>query len=341
MNPAPPVTSTLSMTTGTPDQYKILGGQHVIEASNIFIGPLPYKPSMKVLITGGSGQLASYLFEEMSSEHEVTGVDLRPPVHPPAMGRVVHADIRDVAAMSAAAKGCDVIVHTAAQVSVQRSTEDPSGDADTNVMGTIGVLRAAVAAGARKVVYISSAAVYGDPQRVPVDEEHPLAPKSFYGASKLCGEHYAGAFGSTFGMEWVVIRPFNFYSPRADPSSPYSGVITKFAQAVRDGRPLRIEGDGIQTRDFLHARDVARMVSMAAFSDVTGETFNCGSGRGTSIKELADTFSDIFPGKVTVEHAPPRTSDIRDSVAKMTKAERLLGFRTEVGLEEGLRGFFQ
>lgn len=296
---------------------------------------------MKVLITGGSGQLASYLFEEMSLEHDVTGVDIRPPVHRPAMGRVSQGDIRDVEVMTEAAKGCDVIVHTAAQVSVQRSTEDPSGDADINVMGTIGVLRAAVAAGVKKVIYISSAAVYGDPQRVPVDEGHPFAPKSFYGASKLCGEHYVGAFGSTFGLEWIVIRPFNFYSPRADPSSPYSGVITKFAQAVRDGRPLRIEGDGRQTRDFLHAGDVARMVSMAALSDVTGETFNCGSGKGTSIKDLADTFSAIFPEKVMVEHAPPRTSDIRDSVAQASKAERLLGFRTKVGLEEGLRGFFQ
>jgi UDP-glucose 4-epimerase len=296
---------------------------------------------MKVLITGGSGQLASYLFEEMSAEHDVTGVDIRRPAHQPAMGRVTMADIRDLGAMTEAAKGCEVIVHTAAQVSVQRSTEDPSGDADTNVMGTISVLRAAAAAGVRKVVYISSAAVYGDPQRVPVDETHPLSPKSFYGASKLCGEHYTGAAGSTLGLEWVVIRPFNFYSPRADPTSPYSGVITKFAQAVKDDRPLRIEGDGLQTRDFLHARDVARMVSLAASSDVTGETFNCGSGRGTSIKELADAFSRIFPEKVAVEHAPPRTSDIRDSVAQMAKAERLLGFRTSIGLEEGLRGFFQ
>jgi len=316
------------------------GLPRAVRSSNVFIGPFSYQPPMKVLITGGSGQLASYLFEEMSSEHDVTGVDIRAPVHRPAMGRVAKADIRDLDAMTAAGQGCDAIVHTAAQVSVQRSTEDPSGDADTNVMGTIAVLRAAAAAGVKKFVYISSAAAYGDPQRVPVDEDHPLMPKSFYGASKLCGEHYVRAFGSTFGLKWIVIRPFNFYSPRADPLSPYSGVITKFAQAVRDGRPLRIEGDGLQTRDFLHARDVARMVSMAVTSEVSDQTFNCGSGRGTSIKELAETFSTIFPGKVTVEHAPPRTSDIRDSVAEVSRARRLLDFETRVGLEEGLRGFF-
>ena len=265
-------------------------------SNNVFIDPHPFWPFMKVLITGGSGQLASYLFEEMSSEHEVSGVDIRPPVHEPAMGRVAMGDIRDVEAMTSAMEGCDAVAHTAAQVSVQRSTEDPLA-MPTPTSWDHRSPAAAVAAGVRKVVYISSAAVYGDPQRVPVDEEHPLAPKSFYGASKLCGEHYVRAFGSTFGLEWVVIRPFNFYSPRADPSSPYSGVITKFAQAVREDRPLRIEGDGLQTRDFLHARDVARMVTMAVESDLSGETLNCGSGKGTSIIKLASTFSDIFPRK--------------------------------------------
>jgi len=294
---------------------------------------------VRILVTGGSGQLASYLFEELAA-HEARGVDVRPPVHAPAVGRVDMVDIRDVAGMAAATEGFDAVVHTAAQVSVQRSTEDPSGDADTNVMGTISVLRAAQRAKVRKFVYISSAAVYGDPVRVPVDEEHPLAPKSFYGASKLCGEHYVRAFGSTFGLPWVVVRPFNFYSPRADPSSPYSGVITKFTQAAREGRPLRIEGDGGQTRDFLHARDVARMVRLALESEVSGETFNCGSGSGTSIRQLADTIKEIAPGAVRVEHAPPRTSDIRDSVAEVSKARRLLGFRTEIGLREGLRTFF-
>jgi len=295
---------------------------------------------VKILVTGGSGQLASYLFEELGS-HEVIGADIRPAVHAPALGRVVKADIRDADAIAGVAEGCDAVVHTAAQVSVQRSTEDPSGDADTNVMGTIATLRAAREAGVRKFIYISSAAVYGDPVRIPVDEGHPLFPKSFYGASKLCGEHYARAFGSTFGLQWVVVRPFNFYSPRADPSSPYSGVITKFFQRAKGGQPLRIDGDGSQTRDFLHARDVARMVRLALESDVSGETFNCGSGRGTSIKELADVFAEISPAAVRTEQAPPRTSDIRDSVAEVSKARRLLGFQTEIGLQEGLRGFFE
>ncbi len=285
--------------------------------------------------------MASYLFEEMEDSHEVMGVDIHPPVHAAAIGKVKQVDIRDVEGMIEAAHGCDAVVHTAAQVSVQRSTEDPSGDADTNVLGTIGALRAAQAAGVQKFVYISTAAVYGDPQCVPVDEQHPLSPKSFYGASKLCGEHYVRAFGSTFGLPWFIIRPFNFYSPRADPKSPYSGVITKFSQAAKAGMPLRIEGDGLQTRDFLHARDVARMVHLAVRSETVGEVVNCGSGRGTSIRELANVFGEIAPEGVKIENAPPRRSDIRDSVAEVSRARCLLGFETEVGLREGLLTFFE
>jgi len=296
---------------------------------------------MKVLITGGSGQLASYLFEKMKDDYDVTGIDTRLPIHEAAMGRVINADIRDLDAMIKASRDSDVIIHTAAQVSVQRSTENPSYDADINVMGTINTLKAAMESEVGKFIYISSAAVYGDPQYVPIDEAHPLDPKSFYGVSKLCGEYYVRAFGSTFDLDWIIIRPFNFYSPRADPSSPYSGVITKFAQATKEGNRLCIEGDGLQTRDFLHAKDVARLVSIAASSEVSGETFNCGSGEKTSIRELADSFSTISPEKVEVVHTAPRTSDIRDSVGEVSKAERLLGFRTKVGLEEGLRDFFQ
>mgnify|MGYP005834264565 CR=1 FL=1 len=296
---------------------------------------------MRILVTGGSGQLASYLFEELGPRHEVVGADIRSPTHAPARGRVTMADIRDVGAMRAVMKDIDAVVHTAAQVSVQRSTEDPSGDADINVRGTIGVLQAAQAEGVGKFVYISSAAVYGDPHYTPVDEDHPTVPKSFYGTSKLCGEQYTRAFGSTFGLPYVVIRPFNFYSPRADPKSPYSGVITKFVENARSGKPLRIEGDGLQTRDFLHARDVARMVRMAVESDISGVTLNCGSGKGTSIRELAEAVDEIYPGEVAVEHAPPRTSDIKHSVAEVSAARRLLGFRTETGLREGLRTFFE
>lgn len=295
---------------------------------------------MNVLVTGGSGQLSSYLFEELGPKHEAWGVDVRAAVFPSAEGRITIADVRDPAAMLKACRGADAVIHTAAQVSVQRSTEDPAMDAELNVLGTIRVLKAAHDAGVKKFIFISSAAVYGNPHYVPVDEDHPTAPLSIYGASKLSAEHFVQAFGSTFGQGWAIVRPFNFYSPRADPKSPYSGVITKFTEGAKAGVPMRIEGDGSQTRDFLHAADVARMVRMVMESDQDAMIWNAGSGRGTSIAELAATVMKVCPREACIEHVAPRMADIKHSVAKVERARERLGFSTRISLEEGLKAFF-
>ncbi|MDW5562515.1 MAG: NAD-dependent epimerase/dehydratase family protein [Methanomassiliicoccus sp.] len=296
---------------------------------------------MKVLVTGGSGQLSSYLFEELASEHEAWGVDLREPTFDSAKGRITIADIRDQAAMLDACRGADAVVHTAAQVSVQRSTEDPAFDVETNVLGTVRTLKAARDAGVSKFVFISSAAAYGNPHYIPVDEDHPTAPLSVYGSSKLSAEHFVQAFGSSYGMRWAVLRPFNFYSPRADPKSPYSGVITKFTQNAASGLPLKIEGDGSQTRDFLHAADVARLVRLVLESDRSGLTLNGGSGQATSILDLAKTVKKVCPRPVDIEHVAPRTADIKHSVARVDRAREAVGFTTRISLEEGLKAFFR
>lgn len=277
----------------------------------------------------------------LQGEHEVFGIDLREPKIPAHRGMIEFADIRDTEAMAEECHGIDVVIHTAAQVSVQKSTEEPAVDADLNVIGTISVLQAAKRAGVRTFVHISSAAVYGDPRYVPVDEGHPCEPKSFYGASKLAGEHYVQAFHHSFGMDYIILRPFNFYSPRADPKSPYSGVITKFSERARRGENLLIEGDGMQTRDFIHATDVSRMIKIAIESDVRNVTMNCGSGQGTTIKEVAETIAEVGPRRVGIEHVHPRTSDIRHSVAEVSRARQKLGFTTSVSLREGLMAFFE
>jgi len=295
---------------------------------------------VKVLVTGGSGQLSSYLFEELAAGHEAWGIDIREPVFDSAKEKVTIADMRDPTAMRDACRGAEVVIHTAAQVSVQRSTEDPAGDADLNVIGTVRTLKAARDARVRKFIYISSAAVYGNPRYIPVDEEHPTAPLSVYGASKLSAEHFVQAFGASFGMRWAIIRPFNFYSPRADPSSPYSGVITKFTTSAKAGLPMRIEGEGDQTRDFLHAADVARMVRIVMESKHDDVILNVGSGKGTSINELAEAVRTACPGEARMEHVPPRTADIKHSVAKVERAREMMGFATRISLVEGLKGFF-
>jgi UDP-glucose 4-epimerase len=149
------------------------------------------------------------------------------------------------------------------------------------------------------------------------------------------------AFGSSYGLKWAIIRPFNFYSPRADPKSPYSGVITKFTQSAVDGLPLRIEGDGSQTRDFLHAADVARLVRLTVESENDGMVLNGGSGQATSILDLAEVIKKVCPRDVRIEHVAPRTADIKNSVAEVERAKEMVGFSTHISLEEGLKAFFR
>ena len=292
---------------------------------------------MKVLVTGSSGQLGSYVCEAMAGAHEVSGMDILPSMHPSTRELTVRGDIRSPADADRAVRGAEAVVHCAAQVSVERSTEDPVSDAETNVLGTVNMLRAASRSGVRRFVYVSSAAVYGDPVRVPIGEDHPTEPLSNYGASKLSGEKFALSFGRTTGMEVAVVRPFNFYSPRADPKSPYSGVITKFVARVRDGKPPIIEGDGLQTRDFIHARDVAAMVVLLLEADgVRGKVYNCGSGIPTSILDLARATVSASGRRLEPEFTAPRKGDIRHSLADMARARGELGFSAKVPLSEGL-----
>ena len=295
--------------------------------------------SMRLAITGASGQLGSYLMD-LATGLDAVGIDLVSSPFPKHRSKIVKEDIRDLEAMRKALKGCDAVVHCAAQVSVVASIADPLNDLSHNVQGTINLLQVAAECKVRKFVYISSAAVYGDPVRVPIDESHPLNPKSPYGASKMAAEQYCRVFAETRGLPCVIVRPFNFYSPRADPKSPYSGVITKFVEWAKRGEPLLVDGDGEQTRDFIHAEDVARLVLMVARSNVSNTTLNCGSGKGTSINELAKTVVKASGRKVEIKHVAPRVGDIRHSVSDMASAKRSLGFETEVTLAKGIRAFF-
>ncbi|MFP4171188.1 MAG: NAD-dependent epimerase/dehydratase family protein [Methanomassiliicoccales archaeon] len=289
---------------------------------------------MKLLVTGSSGQVGSYLIEGLR-DHEVTGLDLRPGP------RTVTGDVRDPDLVSELCAEADAVIHLAAQVSVERSLRDPLEDMDINSTGTVNLLRAASEEGVGLFVHVSTAAVYGDPQYLPVDEGHPTAPKSFYGVSKLSAEWYVRTFGRSKGLPYLIVRPFNLYSPRADPDSPYSGVITRFVQRAMRGRPLVIEGDGEQTRDFVHVLDLVRMISLLLGSGLRDRTLNCASGRGTSINQLARAVVNVSPREVGVERGPSREGDIRHSVGEASRARDLLGFSPAIPLEEGLSGFFR
>lgn len=253
--------------------------------------------------------------------------------------RLVKGDIKDKALVREVVKDVDAIVHCAAQIFVARSVEDPAFDAENNVFGTLNLLDAARNANIKRFVYFSSAAVYGDTVRLPVDEDHPQNPMSPYGVSKLSGEKYALAFQKIYGLPATAIRPFNIYSPRQDPSNPYSGVISKFIDRASQGQPPVIFGDGTATRDFVSVHDVVDMVLLMLEKEAAvGKVFNCGTGRSTTVGQLAQTIVDLY-GKpeLKAELRAERPGDIKFSYADITRAKELLRYRPKVMLEDGLR----
>lgn len=267
------------------------------------------------------------------------GVDLRPSPWTDLVG-----DVRDANLCARAVAGVDAVVHCAARVSVQGSIDAPDVDAEHNVLATVRLLQAAADARVKRFVFISSAAVYGVPLATPVTEEHPLVPLSPYGAAKVAGEHYVRAMTRLHAMQHVIARPFNIYSARQDPTSPYSGVIAKFADALARGEAPRIYGDGSATRDFVHATDVARWLATVArpqHAASADATFNLGTSSETSVADLAAKMLRLADREdLAPRHEPPRAGEIPRSVADVTRA-RAAGFAPRVALEAGLEEVLQ
>ncbi len=246
-------------------------------------------------------------------------------------------DIQDADLVNILAGNADVVIHCAAQIYVSRSMEDPAFDAENNVMGTLNLLDAARKASVKRFVYFSSAATYGNPIRLPVDEAHPKEPLSPYGASKLSGEIYTLMIHRAYGLPTTAIRPFNIYSPRQDPSNPYSGVISKFIDNVSKGKPPVIFGDGSATRDFVSVHDVVDMVMlMLEKPEAVGKAFNCGTGTPTRIDELAQTIIDLYGRNLQPEFNSERPGDIMYSYADISLAKRVLGYEPKINLKQGL-----
>ena len=300
----------------------------------------------KILLTGGLGQVGSYLVDKLCNTTEVTVLDnysstTRESV--PDNVTVVHDDILSKRARELVTQN-DVVIHTAAQISVSRSMDDPLFDLNNNVFGTLNLLEAARSSSDdldpnNKFIYFSSAAVYGNPEHLPIDEAHPQNPLSPYGASKLSGEKYCTMYHKAFGVPTVCIRPFNIYSPRQDPSNPYSGVISKFIERVKNNQSPIIFGDGTQTRDFVSVHDIVDMVLLAIDDKkAEGEVFNVGTGMPTTITELAQNIIDIYGADVDIEFADSMPGDIKHSSSDISKA-RSIGFEPKVKLHNGLKEF--
>lgn len=299
---------------------------------------------MKALVTGGAGFIGSNLVKLLTEEHhDLVVLDnyssgYRDNLAPFPRARIVEGDVRDEGALRDAAAGCEVIFHLAASVGNARSIAHPIEDSEVNVLGTLRVLEAARHHGARKVVFSSSAGIFGELKTVPIREDHPVEPDSPYGASKLGAEKLCLAYAKLYPLKCVCLRYFNVYgvNQRYD---AYGNVIPIFAHRALRGQPLVVYGDGEQTRDFVNVRDVAMANYRAGTARGVSGAFNIASGTRVTINALAALLAETGGLEITVEHAPPRKGDVRHSLADVSAARAAFGFDPNVPLEAGLREY--
>ena len=296
----------------------------------------------RVLVTGGAGFLGSHLVERLSATNEVSVFDdlstgsLRNLEAASQEVRLHRASILQPKQLAKALEGHGIVYHLAAKTSVPESVERPDEYWRTNVEGTLNVLKASADAGVQRVVFVSSAAVYGSSEVVPKVETMRPEPASPYATTKMVGEFACVEISQLKPIEVVVLRLFNAYGPRQDPNAPYAGVIAKFCSAVAAGRGVEIYGDGDQTRDFLYAADAAEAMELAGERPVAGQVFNIGSGSATTVTEVARLLSEITANPVKAVRKEIRAGDVRHSRADISNAMDKLGFTPKTSLREGI-----
>jgi nucleoside-diphosphate-sugar epimerase len=299
---------------------------------------------MKALVTGGGGFIGSNLVRALlergddvrvldnfstGNRDNLSGIDIE----------VVEGELRSYERVHNAVRGVEIVFHLGALGSVPRSVQDPLTSNAVNVDGTLNVLLAARDEGVRRVVFSSSSSVYGTRRELPVSEGQAPDPLSPYGVAKLAAERYCVSFSRVYeSFESVVVRYFNVFGPRQSPYSQYAAVIPLFITAIAAGRPVRIEGDGEQSRDFTYVSNVVDGTLLAATADgASGQIFNIAASAPATVNQVAETIGHILGQPVDKEFAPSRAGDIRDSWADIERARASLGWEPSVGLEEGLR----
>lgn len=297
------------------------------------------------LVTGGAGFIGSHLAAALVARGQtVRIVDNLITGHRRNLDAIggtvefVEGDLSDLSVAQRAVAGVDYVLHQAAIPSVPRSVNDPITSNRSNIDATLHVLVAARDAGVRRVVYAASSSAYGDTPTLPKHETMPPRPLSPYALQKLVGEEYARLFTQLYGLETVAIRYFNVFGPRQDPSSPYSGVISRFLQALVAGDRPTIFGDGEQTRDFTYVDNVVDGVLRACEApDASGVVLNVAMGERITLNDLLARLIALTGTSVEPIFAEPRAGDVRDSLADISRARELLGYSPLVTLDEGLR----
>ena len=296
-----------------------------------------------VLVTGGAGFIGSHtvdmllengvsvrVLDNLSSGHRSN----LPESHP--LLEVVIGDITSQATVNEAMHDVSHCLHLAAQVSVVASFEDPLHSAMQNIIGFVNIITEAQNHGVERLVYASSAAIYGQPSVIPLPEEAEKLQLSPYGLEKQVDEEYADLFARVHGLSSLGQRYFNVYGPRQDPKSPYAGVIALFVDRIADGNGITVYGDGYQTRDFIFVHDVARANLAALQGNLTGAC-NIGTGAQSTLLDLIEVLSKITGTSSEVSHEPARDGDIKHSLAKVSKMNQQLGVKAETSIEDGLQ----
>ncbi|MDA8172094.1 MAG: SDR family oxidoreductase [Nitrospiraceae bacterium] len=301
-----------------------------------------------VLVTGGAGFIGSNLAEALlSMGYEVTIID---DLSTGKMGNIegllknsrlsfFEGSILDAGLLKSVIgqKGVTLISHQAAIPSVAKSIDNPPRSMQANVVGTSTLFDVAARAGCKRIVFASSSSIYGDTPELPKRESMPLNPKSPYAVSKAAKEMLARVFSGLYGMEIVGLRYFNVYGRRQDPASEYAAVVPKFVTRAMRGEPITIEGDGLQTRDFTYIDDVIQAnIKALTGRGVQSGAFNIAFGERISVLDLAQMILKITGSKSQIVHNPPRPGDVRDSLADIENARRLLGYSPSFALKSGL-----
>lgn len=303
--------------------------------------------SGRVLVTGGAGFIGSHLCEAyLAAGWQVTALDdcsRGKPSNVPAGATLVRADIRSAEAKQLLADGgFDVLNHHAAQIDVRVSVDEPAHDASINLVGLVNLCEGARQGGVKRVVFASSGGVvYGDPSQIPTEEDAPKQPISPYGVSKLAGEHYLRCLGALYGFEAVALRYSNIFGPRQDPKSE-AGVISIFISRLLAGQPITVFGDGLQTRDYVFVKDVARANVLAAAAALPAvethdaRAFNIGTGVERSVLDLARAVGGVLGVTPVIQHAPARPGELLRNALVNAKAKRVLGWEPVHRFEDGL-----
>jgi len=297
------------------------------------------------LVTGGAGFIGSHIVDKLVQLGEkvrvldnfVTGKkeNLSKSIN---KIELINGDIRDRKKLQVALKSVDFVLHQAALRSVPRSVDDPISTNDVNITGTLLLLEQSRKCKVQRVVYAASSSAYGDSPELPKKETQLPAPVSPYAVSKLAGEYYCSMYNKLYGLETISLRYFNVFGPRQDPASEYAAVVPKFIELALKGKTLEIHSDGLQSRDFSYIDNVVSANLLAVKSKKgIGEVFNIACGEKWTILDIAETIGRIIDKKLKYHHTQTRKGDVRHTLADISKAKKMLGYKIITNFEEGMR----